>query len=134
MKEMITDVENSSGALAPWPGNLRSSLATMDDLGKIKDVRDKAEAVRQYAKSAARGLEMQNDAAEVKLRAERRAGAILATMRMRGGDRKSNARRTGVTLEELGISQNQSTRWQLLAKRPERDFEAHLQLQRQRGC
>ncbi|MCA9265285.1 MAG: hypothetical protein KDA60_15600 [Planctomycetales bacterium] len=81
---------------------VRQSLALMEDLSEIKDVRDKAEAIRQYAKSAGHGLDLQNDAAEIRLRAERRAGAILATMRLRGGDRRSTNqdRRGGTTLKE----------------------------------
>ena len=90
---------------------------TIDD---IKLIRDKAEAVRKYAQSAAMGLDAQNRAAEVKLRAERKAGQLLNSLRLRGGDRKSNGHDDGLKLDDLGISQNQSTRWQREARFPKR--------------
>ena len=69
------------------------SLAKAKTLDEIRSIRDKAEAARQYAKSAALGLQIQNFAAELKLRAERKAGGLLAEMSLRGGDRKSNSHR-----------------------------------------
>jgi len=103
------------------------ALSEARTLGEIKQIRDKAEAVRKYARSAALGLSAQNYAAEVKLRAERKAGSLLASLQLRGGDRKSNNRRDCLKLEDLGISQNQSTRWQLEATLPDDQFEKYLQ-------
>jgi hypothetical protein len=97
-------------------------LANLDSLDEVKDVRDKAEAIRQYARNAKMGLELQNKAAELKLRAERRAGELLQTISLRGGDRVSDSSGARTTLAQLGISQNQSTRWQKLATVPEGDF------------
>lgn len=110
-----------------------SALAQARTLSEIKDIRDKAEAVRKYAQSAALGLNAQNKAAEVKLRAERKAGELLARLPLRGGDRKSNNRMDCLKLEDLGISQNQSTRWQLQARLPEREFEEYLRSTRDSG-
>jgi hypothetical protein len=42
----------------------------------IRGIRDKAEAARHYARSAALDLEFQNFATELKLRAERKAGQL----------------------------------------------------------
>jgi hypothetical protein len=109
------------------------ALEQAKTLDEIKEIRDKAEAVRKYAQSAALGLNAQNHAAEVKLRAERKAGQLLARLPLRGGDRKSNNRRDCLKLEDLGISQNQSTRWQLQSKVPERAFEEYLQFTRESG-
>jgi len=47
-------------------------LATSVD--EVKQIRDKAEAMRVYARQAQYTLEMQNMCAEIKLRAERRLG------------------------------------------------------------
>lgn len=44
----------------------------------MKLIRDKAEALRQYIRQQKGSLEMQNQCAEIKLRAERRAGEMLA--------------------------------------------------------
>jgi hypothetical protein len=109
------------------------ALAQARTLGEIKEIRDKAEAVRKYAQSAALGLDAQNKAAEVKLRAERKAGRLLAKLPLRGGDRKSNNRMDCLKLEDLGISQNQSTRWQRQATLPEREFEEYLRSTRRSG-
>ena len=56
------------------------ALAEVRTIDDIKAIRDKAEAARHYARSAALGLDVQNYAAEVKLRAERKAGALLSAL------------------------------------------------------
>ena len=73
------------------------------------------------------GLEMQNSAAEIKLRAERRAGEMLAKKNLRGGDRKSKSHDATLKLPDLGVSRTQSSRWQTLAKLPEKEFEGYVQ-------
>ena len=109
------------------------ALAEARSIDEVKQIRDKAEAVRKYAQSAALGLDAQNYAAEVKLRAERKAGSLLASLQLRGGDRKSNRLHDRLTLTELGISQNQSTRWQLETKLPDDKFEQYLAATRAAG-
>jgi N6-adenosine-specific RNA methylase IME4 len=104
----------------------RHAIATAESMDEVKDIRDKAEAARKYAESASLGLEAQNYAAEVKLRAERKAGELIAQLKLHGGDRRSNDSDDRVTLEELGISKDQSSRWQLIARLPEKAFERHI--------
>lgn len=59
--------------------------------GNVKRVRDQAEAIRLYVKKQKMGLEMQNSAAEIKLRAERRAGEMLKSAdKHTGGRPKKN--------------------------------------------
>lgn len=94
--------------------------------GEIRDLRDKAEAVRRYAKSAAKGLLVQNRAAELRLRAERKGGALLRHMNLWGGDRRSRSHDEILKLEAMGIDRNQSHRWQLLASIPDDVFEAYI--------
>ena len=48
-------------------------------MDEVKDIRDKAEAMRAYAQQAG-NKELQFWAAEIKLRAERRGGTLLAQM------------------------------------------------------
>ena len=61
------------------------------DLDEVKDIRDKAEALRLYMKQQGDGLEMQNAVAEIKIRAERRAGEMLAEMeKNKGGPVRSH--------------------------------------------
>jgi hypothetical protein len=103
-------------------------LAEATSLEAIKAVRDKAEAARTYARAAQLGLNLQNRAAEMKLRAERRAGDFLKLMRLRGGDRRSKERRVTLKLEDMGISRQQSTRWQRVASITEEEFADYLKI------
>jgi ParB family chromosome partitioning protein len=72
------------------------------------------------------------DAGEVKLRAERRAGEMLAVMDKRDGGDAMKARWHDVTevltpsLSELGIGKKQSSRWQREASVDEETFEDYL--------
>src|SRR5262245_50404124 len=102
------------------------AVAEARSLDEIKTIRDKAEAVRKYAQSASLGLDVQNRAAEVKLRAERQAGALLAQLMLRGGDRRSKVHRDRLKLGDLGLTANQSKRWQLQARVPEDLFRQYI--------
>jgi hypothetical protein len=101
---------------------IHQMLAEAKSLDEIKRIRDKAVAAQRYVQSARLGLELQNEAAELRLCAERKAGALLAELHLRGGDRKSSGRADRLKLEDLGLNQNQSKRWQRVAAVPERDF------------
>jgi hypothetical protein len=76
---------------------------------------------------------VQNRAAELKLRAERKAGQILADLKLRGGDRRSKRHGALLKLDDLGISRDQSKRWQRLASVPESDFCGYLTVTRNNG-
>lgn len=98
----------------------RKALAAAHRVDEVKAIRDKAEAVRVYAKQA-RDLEMQNMAAEIRLRAEHRAGELLVDMQATGErQRKAWGRPKKVssptTLPRLGITRDQSSKWQRLAQ------------------
>ena len=95
-------------------------LVAASNVSEVKRVRDKAEAVRKYVQNAKLGLGLQNQAAELKIRAERKAGKLLAKMKLRGGDR---AKSQSATLKKLGIDKHQSSRWQQIAAVPESKFE-----------
>ena len=98
----------------------RRELALAQSVDEVKEIRDRAEALRQYAKRAGKSLEMQNMCAEIKLRAERRAGELLkeqdknpgqlyrgCTMQPRGEEPPK--------LSDIGINKWQSSRWQRIA-------------------
>lgn len=106
----------------------RHALAQARTLDDIKHVRDQAEAMRLYVRAAGYGLEMQNDVAEIKLRAERRAGELLALTVEHGGDRRSMSHDSTLKtrLSDLGIDRDQSSRWQQIARVPEPVFEQHV--------
>jgi hypothetical protein len=104
-------------------GRAERALAEARSIEQVKEIRDQAEAVRTYARSASLGLEIQNYAAEVKLRAERKAGKVLGECKLRGGDRRSKSHDPTLKLSDLGITRDQSYRWQLEASVPDSEFE-----------
>ncbi len=96
-------------------------------IDEIQDVRNVAEVARSLAKNAHMGLETQDKTAELKQKAERKAGEFLASLNLRGGDRVSNGHGNRLLLRDLGISQNQSKRWQKEASLPESEFRAYIE-------
>jgi len=116
----------SVGSLASI-SKARKALAAASKLEDVLTIRDQAEALRVYMRAAAEGLETSNAAAEIKLRAERKAGAMLACATGgRGGDRKSSDAMSLDLLGDLGIDKKQSSRWQKEASVSEQDFEQYL--------
>lgn len=105
-------------------------LAEAKTIDEVKNIRDKAEALRMYVKQQGESLEIQNVAAEIKIRAERRAGWLLAEMPKNVGaaTRLHDATTPSPpSLEDLGIDKFQSHRWQKIATVPEDDFESHIE-------
>ena len=98
----------------------RRALAAAHRVDEVKAIRDKAEAVRVYAKQAG-DFELQNQACEIRIRAERRAGELLVDMES-SGERQSKERgrpakvSSPTTLPKLGITRDQSSKWQRLAR------------------
>lgn len=108
----------------------RRAIAEADSVDELKQLSDQAEALRVYAKRAGENLAIQNQCAEAKLRAERKAGEILAAAPKHrgGGDHRLQATTGGPPkLQDLGVTKDQSHRWQTVAKVPEPEFEAHVQ-------
>lgn len=110
----------------------KAELAKATKIDEVKEIRDKAEALRVYARQAGESLEMQNQCAEIKLRAERRGGEILKEQEKHEGGRPTKNQSHDATsleppkLSDLGISKSQSSRWQAIAGLPEEDFERHI--------
>lgn len=107
----------------------KRAIAEVKTVDEVKAIRDKAEAARVYAKQAGEGLEMQNNIAEVKIRAERRAGELLGEMKKNPGGRPAKNplhNERGLSLQEMGISHVQSHRWQSIAAVPQEEFDTHI--------
>lgn len=110
----------------------RAALQAAHDVDEVKDIRDKAQAMALYAKQA-NDTALVEWATEIKVRAERRAGQMLADSKINGArhDGKSHLKTgpeshdttPGPTLESIGVSRDQSSRWQRLAAIPEKQFE-----------
>lgn len=100
-------------------------LTEAKTLDEVKAVVDLAEAAKTYARAAKLGLEVQNHAAEVKLRAERKAGDLLARLAKGQGGRppKTPVTLTAVsqyrqTIRQVQVSESRAERWQRVAAVP----------------
>ena len=111
------------------------------ELQRVEDPREAAvfvaqtEAIRYLAEKAHAGHEVQNQAAELALRAKRRAGQLLAQIPKHppGPDRSQAATDLPPKLEDIGVSKTDSSRWQAVASVPEDRFEQHLAEQQTAG-
>ena len=105
----------------------RKALAEASTMVEVKDVRDKAEAIRAYARQQSDSLYAQNSAAELKLRAERKLGQLVEQIPKEPGKRTDLTWSHDVTrLSEMGITKAQSSRWQMEASVPEKQFEQYV--------
>lgn len=106
----------------------RKALAEAHSVDEAKDIRNKAEALRVYAKQA-KDIDMQNWAAEIRVRAERRAGELLKEIPKQYGARgvgKKVESSSATPLSELEVTKDQSSKWQKLADVPALKFEKAL--------
>jgi N6-adenosine-specific RNA methylase IME4 len=120
------------------------ALAEAKTVDEAKDIRDKAEAMRVYARQA-NNKDLEIDAAEIRISAERRLGELIKAQKETVGLNKGVAekappgrgRKNPVvihdrvlderpTLKEAGISKDLSSRAQKLAALPEAEFKASL--------
>ncbi len=111
----------------------KQALAEYKTVDEVKEFRDKAVAVEAYAKQA-NDYELEHDAALARVRAERKCGELLRDMeKAKGTDRggrtsKIDGRRelpsnSPKTLSEMGVTKDQSSKWQKLANIPDDEFE-----------
>jgi hypothetical protein len=112
----------------------RNALAEAHRVDEVKDIRDKAAAMQAYAKQA-KDRDLIEHATEIRLRAERKAGELLKETEKAKGARGtgSNQHRQvpsddarAPTLADLGISYDQSSRWQKLAGLDDGAFEQRV--------
>jgi len=110
----------------------KQAIIEAKSVDEVKDLRDKAEAMRAYAKQAGESLEVQNNIAEIKLRAERKVGELLKETELHQHRPKEKACPEGTLndktkLSDLGISRKQSSRWQKIADVSDHRFEQHIE-------
>jgi hypothetical protein len=119
-----------SGALVHYDA-MCQAISAAHAVDEVKDIRDKALAIQIYARQA-RNVDAEGKACEIRLRAERRVGQLLKETQKAKGSAQPGVGRKGVSampsqattpLSELGISRDQSSRWQKLAAIPDDDFE-----------
>ena len=117
------------------------AIAECHRVDEVKDLRDKAMALEMYAKQA-RNDQAERNAADIRIRAERRVGQMLAELQRaapgdRGQGRPSENHVSSLdviipkseyaqTLEQVGISRQTANRYESLARLPDPSFEAAM--------
>lgn len=113
-----------------------TALTVAKNTDEVKDIRDKAEAMRAYAHQA-KNRQLEIDAAEIRIRAERRLGELIKAQKesvglATGGEHGGKSAIDGTraepsikrpTLSEAGISKKLSSHAQKVANIPEDEFE-----------
>jgi N6-adenosine-specific RNA methylase IME4 len=105
----------------------RALLEATRDLSEVREIRDRALALEEYARAKQLGQEAERFAAEIAVRAERRYGQLLAEAPKDPGGRPP---KTGAAPELVSPHQEAgkklSSRSQRLARIPEEEFEQEL--------
>ncbi len=125
----------------------RKALAIARTTDEVKNIGNKAEALRVYAQQA-KDKQLEVDAAEIRIRAERRLGELLKAQRETVGLNRGAAGSAGPgrgnavpienrvsqvpTLADAGIDKKLSARAQKIAEIPEEKFEQRLSERRER--
>jgi len=111
------------------------TLAQATTIDEVKDLRDKATAVKAYIQKAQLGQQLLIDAAVFRLRAERRLGEMLVALQLADaapGNQYTDSQDPStmpsdtVFLRDLGISKQDSSRSQRIAGLPHETFEQYL--------
>lgn len=133
---------DKSGAIKGVPALIRyeaacRALAECKNTDEAREIRNQAEAMRAYARQA-KNRDLEIDAAEIRMRAERRLGEIIKAQKdtvglAKGGRPYKNLTgsdeepvEASPTLAEAGIDKKLSMRAQKLAAVPEDKFEGML--------
>ena len=116
----------------------RRALAEAKTFDEVMNIADQASAIKEYARRA-KDRQLEIDAAEIRIRAERRLGEMLAQIKATTGLAKGGTpyRDTftgpdlkpverAPTLDEIGIDKNLSSRAQKLASISDRAIEARI--------
>jgi hypothetical protein len=110
------------------------ALAAARTTNEVRKIRDSAAMLRAYAKQA-KNKQLEMDAAEIRIRAERRVGELIAAQKASVGlarpavgskvigSKRVPMKDTRPTLKEAGIDKKLSARGQQLARVPEKKFE-----------
>jgi len=109
----------------------KNAIAEYKSVDEVKDFRDKAIAIQAYAKQA-NDYGLERDASIARVRAERKCGELLRDMEKAKGGWNARKKSCGSderlqdepkTLTEMGLTKDQSSKWQKLADIPEEVFE-----------
>jgi hypothetical protein len=114
----------------------KHALAEARSVDEVKDIRDRSIAMKLYAKQA-KNKQLEADAAEIRLRAERRLGEMMKEQpKASGGEHGGRKPKDGIrknpsnakaTLSEAGIDKNLANRSRKAAAMSEEKFERQIQ-------
>lgn len=113
----------------------RQALAACRNVDEIKDIRDKSEAMRLYAKQA-QDTELEQWAAEIKFRAQRAIGELSATLPTQKGGFgivPTGGKHKAEVLQDAGISTSTANRYEKLAAIPEPVIEEIIAKSKEAG-
>jgi N6-adenosine-specific RNA methylase IME4 len=125
-------------ALSFLGGRAEVLLKEARTLSDVLNIRAAAKSAQHYFQAALHAHDAAKYAAEIRLRAERRAGQMIVGMQMNGelvrrednlrvgNSPKSHNVTSGKTLADYGVEPMQSSRWQQIAAVPEEVFEAYI--------
>lgn len=140
----MTELERRPAAEAATPAQVLAMIGSMRaDLQRVEDPREavhitrQADSIKYLASKANASAEVQNQAAEVALRARRKAGELLADVPREsgaGGGRPSETSSRAETrftpyqkvLDEADLPRPTAARFEQLARIPEEEFERHV--------
>jgi hypothetical protein len=121
----MTATTGSAIATISKAQRMLEKAATLDEILHVENL---AQLARDYAKKARLGRESINVAARLALDARRKAGSTLKAMMERGELAKPGksqmSQRATLTLEDLGLTRSQSSRYQQEASVPPEAYEA----------
>lgn len=136
--------ENAEGGMVIYEAAIKA-VAAAKSVDEVREWHNKSAAMRAYAKQA-KNKQLETDAAEIRIRAERRLGEMMAAQRdagllKPGGDGSNqyvsnglgeNPLQKNITLAEVGIDKNLADRARKTAAIPETEFEGIVQEWRDR--
>jgi len=102
------------------------AIAEAASIDEVKDIRDKAVAMRAYARMA-KNFDMEAEAAVIRLRAERRVGEMIEAQKTTVGLNKGAAKKRGLPdnprLQDSGIDKNLAHKARTLAGMSQQQFD-----------
>ena len=113
---------------------MKQAVVACHSIDEISNIRNQAEAYRYALIQAKESPEVIKKAEEIKLRAERRAGELLKFTELQHGSRgvgKKVESQATTSLSDMGISKDQSSKWQKIANIPEEKFENYIEVQKE---
>lgn len=117
---MTTELVASSESIPALIDEVMRELAEARDIETVREIHDKAEALRVYTQKRGAAIEAQNGCQKLVLLCERRIGQELVKLGMGSGINRTSQSPVlkTPTLKELGLTSDQSSEFQRLARTP----------------